>query len=306
MARYLNVAAACLCLAAAAGCPAGSQPARPSETGKDHFLWDVEGVPLICGRTVQGYCAGDFFAERSVAGLAEAAQTGHLARVSELVAGAANPNARGYQGATPLIYAMSGISLKGFRRLLELGADPNLQMDNGDSVMTLSVLRRDPEALKLALAFGGNPNLRRSFKRGPSWVSGYTPLLATVGHNRLEHARILIKAGADVNGRTADGSTVLMEAAILEQYEMMYLLLEAGADPRARNSTGVAASYYLIDRAMIGASTETLKRLQRCMDFMARNGVDFEKEKARYAEVHRGASAAPGSRSLAPSQKPQK
>ena len=119
----------------------------PSETGKDHFLWDVEGVPLICGRTVQGYFAGDFFAERSVAGLAEAAQTGHLARVSELVAGAANPNARGYQSATPLIYAMSGISLKGFRRLLELGADPNLQMDNGDSVMTLSVLRRDPEAL---------------------------------------------------------------------------------------------------------------------------------------------------------------
>jgi ankyrin repeat protein len=263
---------------------------------------------LIRGRAVQGYCAGDFFAERKVAELAEAAQTGNLARVSELVARGVNPNARGFQGATPLIYAMSGVSLKGFGRLLELGADPNLQMDNGDSVMTLSVLRRDPEAIKLALAFGGNPNLRRSIKRGPSWVSGYTPLFVAVGHNRPEHARILIKAGADMNGRTFDGSTALIEAARLGSFEMMYVLLEAGADPRARNNKGDMASYYLLDSAsaMIGQSREKVKPWQRCMDFMARKGIDFEKERARYAEINRGVNAGGTSRNATASQEAQK
>ena len=44
-----------------------------------------------------------------------------------------------------------------------------------------------------------------------------------------------------------DGHTPLMEAAILGHYEMMYVLLEAGADPRARNNKGDMASYYLLD-----------------------------------------------------------
>jgi ankyrin repeat protein len=266
MARYLNVASVCLCLVAAAGCPASSQPAGPSsESAKNCFLSDVEGEPIIVGRTAQEYRAGDFFAERNAVELAEAAQMGRLACVSELVAGGANPNARGYHGITPLIYAMSGISLKGFRRLLELGADPNLQMENGDSVMTLSAERRDPEALKLALAFGGNPNLRRSFKPVHYLDFSPTPLFVTLHYNRLENARILIKAGADVNGRTFDGGTALMEAAIQDRYDMMYVLLEAGADPRARNNNGVTASYHLIDCNLSNQSAETVKWRQRCM-----------------------------------------
>jgi len=260
---------------------------------------------LIVLRIVQGYDAGDFFAKRNVVELAEAAQTGRLTRVSELVGRGVNPNARGYQGITPLIYAMSGITLNGFRRLLELGADPNLQMENGDSVMTLTAACRDPEALKLAIAFRGNPNLRIPFKLAfhDFWP---TPLFVTVVQNRLENARILIKAGADMNARSFDGKTALMEAASQGRYEMMYVLLEAGADPRARNNKGDMASYDLLDRVPPAPSSDTAKWRQRCMEFMARNGIDFEKERARYAEIHRGVNAGRNSRNVTASQKAQK
>ena len=55
---------------------------------------------------------------------------------------------------------------------------------------------------------------------------------------RTEAASLLIDAGAEVNPRSADGSTPLHTAAFFGRAETAELLLEAGADTAARNHYG--------------------------------------------------------------------
>jgi hypothetical protein len=65
--------------------------------------------------------------------------------------------------------------------------------------------------------------------------------------DRTEIARLLIRAGADVNRRLGDGSaaghgqTALHFAAGSRNPELVKLLLESGADPTIKESSGLTA-----------------------------------------------------------------
>lgn len=50
-------------------------------------------------------------------------------------------------------------SYRGFVRLLDLGADPNVVFDDNNSIMQTIVLMRDDRFLAAALEHGGDPNL---------------------------------------------------------------------------------------------------------------------------------------------------
>ena len=107
--------------------------------------------------------ASDYFADKGVATLAQAARDGDIARIDELAATGIDVNAKSAVGLnafvlTPAIFCVKG-SPEGFRRLLELGADPNLQCDIGLSPISLAAGSLESEPLRLALRFGGDPNL---------------------------------------------------------------------------------------------------------------------------------------------------
>jgi uncharacterized protein len=61
-----------------------------------------------------------------------------------------------------------------------------------------------------------------------------------------DHARVqkLLRAGADVNTRDADGTTALMHCAIESDVTMMKLLVDSGADVNAKNTQGSTALMY--------------------------------------------------------------
>jgi ankyrin repeat protein len=54
----------------------------------------------------------------------------------------------------------------------------------------------------------------------------------------VDCARRLVEAGADIHWRSKDGMTPLMVAAAFRNLPVLELLLEAGADPSARNAAG--------------------------------------------------------------------
>ena len=283
MAHHRRTAAICLCLAALAACPACGQATGPGHAERVYFLMDVDGTSANYGRRHPDpqYHAAQFFADRKVAELAEAARDGDLARVDKLVAEGVKLNTKGYEGFTPLIYAMSGATLKGFRRLLERGADPNQQTERGNSAIYYAAFRQDPEALKLSLAFGGNANLRSHPKPGPkldpNGISieyddfSPTPIFAAILGRRPENVRILIKAGADINARDTGGGTPLVAADRTCCYDVMYVLLEAGADFRAKDKLGHTVLYYMRHYPLHGPNKELAKAREPCLEFMRKH-----------------------------------
>jgi ankyrin repeat protein len=65
-----------------------------------------------------------------------------------------------------------------------------------------------------------------------------TPIHAAVSAGRLEAARVLLDAGADVNAAEHGGYTALHLAAGNGDEALIRLLLERGADPTARLDSG--------------------------------------------------------------------
>ncbi len=239
------------------------------------------------------YHATDFFADTKVAELAEAARDGRLDRVDAMAAEGVKVNARGPKGLTPLIYSMSGKTLSGFERLLERGADPNLDMEDGESAVSIAAQRSRSEALKIVLARGGNPKLR--IRLGPprpeAW---YTPIHAAVWMYQSENVSMLIKAGGrrqreglrriDAAGDRGDGGGVRCG-----------LRADRGGGQRPRNAprrqgSGPQRRGHHFDPGHspahdVGEQQRPVRRrreeeLRRCVELLRKKGVDFTKSNA--------------------------
>ena len=63
-------------------------------------------------------------------------------------------------------------------------------------------------------------------------------LLGAARLGRTEDVKRMLDAGEDVNARTVDGYTALIEAAFRNRLDMVTLLLARGADVNARSGGG--------------------------------------------------------------------
>ena len=70
---------------------------------------------------------------------------------------------------------------------------------------------------------------------------GSTPLISASVFGKIEVAKALIEAGADVNLINNEGSTALHSAAFLCRLEIVEMLLANGADVSVRNNYGSTA-----------------------------------------------------------------
>jgi ankyrin repeat protein len=163
-------------------------------------------------------------------------------------------------------------ALQVIRMLLERGANPNLQLklrppyrnvifdrNSDNAVLTIgatALLRAskagdNPDAIKLLLEYGANPNLPN--------VDGITPLMtaASMGHGNggsrgrfnteedsLKALPLLLKAGADINAQAADGQTALHSAVQKGWIKVAKFLAENGAALDAKDSRGRTALDY--------------------------------------------------------------
>lgn len=175
----------------------------------------------------------DMFPDERVRALARAAGRGQTDKIDKLVKSGVDVNSRGTLGATPLFWAFKNV--KGFQRLLELGADPNAFYEDGGSVVSWAIQKENTDFLRLAIKYGADVDLVNPLPR-----SGHeTPLTEALILNFDESVEILLDAGADVSlAIETTGQTPFALAASQGKFKFLLTMLEKGADYTSRDHLG--------------------------------------------------------------------
>jgi ankyrin repeat protein len=214
-------------------------------------------------------CAETFAADASVLALAEAAGRGDAATVRKLATTDSKANAVGKHGITPLWWAAWANNYEGFAALLEIGASPNVQRAEGLPVMHLVIRTADDDTrfLEAALKHGGDPNLRDPH-------TGETPLFSAILFKHSRQIDLLLGSGADVKAQNPiDDMTLLMAAmSSSANYELVYRLLERGADPKVKTKTGLTLAG-LIELNAISSDNVKDPWRKKVIDLLRSKGV---------------------------------
>lgn len=214
------------------------------------------------------------FTDTRLRELAQAALDDNVKRVEQLVDEGVDLNARGTENVTPLFWAHRNPVT--FKRMLELGADPNVIF--GDSTVIHEVVQHDDVSLlQLALAHGGNPDLKAGSRQE-------APLFNAVKNDHGSAPgmiRALLDAGATVDITTGknptdplsiSGITPLILSMMLLRPEAAIELLDRGADPYHKHELGKSAIDALKRSARVLNSTGK-KKLQPVLDKLGSMGI---------------------------------
>ncbi|TKR30217.1 ankyrin repeat domain-containing protein [Luteimonas gilva] len=209
------------------------------------------------------------FHDSASAVLADAVKAGDAARIKELVAGGANPNAQGEKGLPMLQWAMLNQSRDGFDALLAAGADPARGNDDGVTAVHLAAMADTDYYLRKLLEKGASPDT-------PNTVTGVTPLMAALMAERADHADFLLKSGAKVAAADRQGNTALHLAAKINETGRVLQLLEAGADPNAKNAQGVTFQRYLFMTPETSLDLKSKREREQVREWLQAHNIAVE------------------------------
>jgi ankyrin repeat protein len=193
--------------------------------------------------------------------LAEACTNSDPVMIEKLLKAGADPNAMSSEGETALMTAARTGSVQTVKALLDHGADVNAKERwLGQTALMWAVAENHPAVVEMLIAHGADVNARstvREEKIKNKWFTanvvsappkgGLTPLLYAARQNSLEAAKMLVKAGADLNLADPDGTSALVMAIVNAHYDLPIYLIEHGADPNIADKIGRAALYAAVD-----------------------------------------------------------
>jgi hypothetical protein len=253
-----------------------------------HFsslVWTWLLVSASCSAAVESptgrWRPKDFFADADVVALVLAAEQGNVQEIDRLVKRGVDVNAKGKDGMTPLLWSLWAKNKQGFQRLLERGANPNIQIAGGQSVTSYSAgTPLDTYWLEMALKHGGNPNLVNASD------DNNTPIIDAIRSHKKKNLDLIIKAGADINHQDSTGNTPMMYAAMMNWFDSVYYLLEAGADYRLKDRYGYSLADEVVDSS-VDPKSDAGRYRRRIAAFLEKNGIDLEPIKKRVLDRDR-------------------
>lgn len=123
--------------------------------------------------------------------------------------------------------------LDDFRKLYDVVSEPNLQDDNGNSLLYWAVKRSRLLLVDFLLEQGADVTIANA--------KGNSPLIAAAYAGTPELCGRLLSRGADVNACSARGITPLMAAAVTDNLPVARFLIQQGADVGATDIFGSSA-----------------------------------------------------------------
>jgi ankyrin repeat protein len=219
----------------------------------------------------------------------DAARTGDLDKVRDLVTGGLAIDSQNKFASTPLLYAAgaghlevvswlldqgadinyrtprdfhtggrfcalhqatAGGHLKVVQHLLQRGAKIDLKDGFGDTALTHSVEKGHKVIVEELLASGANPNI--------SGQGGWCPILAAIYNKRIDIADLLERHGADVHLRRTDSDdTILMTACMNGDLVAVDWSLTRGVNVNFADKSGSTA----LIRAAMNGNSQIVRRL---------------------------------------------
>jgi ankyrin repeat protein len=154
-------------------------------------------------------------------------------------------------GSTSLAWAVYNDDLVAMDLLIKAGANPDLANEYGVTPLSLACSNRNPAAVERLLDAGANPN-------ATLWT-GETVLMTCSRAGSLNSIKALLAKGAKVNAKEGRrGQTALMWAISQGYPEIAHLLVNAGADVRAKSQmlADVSPKTYLTHDGLVQVSSE--------------------------------------------------
>ncbi len=217
---------------------------------------------------VRAVDARDVFPEQRMAELAEAIAKGDNAQIRNLAAGV-DLSTTGDKNVTLLQWALLNKRLDSMKTLLDAGADPLQPGMDGDTVVHMAAMANDGAYLSELLARKVNPNVANA-------LSGAGPLRSALMGERDEQFRALLAAGADPGMADRMGNAPLHVAGQINKPARALELLNAGADPMARNAQGATFQRYLFMTRAALLNAETRQHREAVEAWLVSRGVALE------------------------------
>ncbi|MEO8100518.1 MAG: ankyrin repeat domain-containing protein [Acidobacteriota bacterium] len=201
-----------------------------------------------------------------------AAVNGSAPMLERLLAAGADPNALlTKSGDTALMMASRTGKVDAVKVLLDRGAKVNTQETwGGTTALMWAVSEKHAEATKLLIERGADVKTRSYYVPSASgrgfegttpvpnkpntqdfeeFASGWlTPLMLAARENDLESARLLVKAGADINAQSGDGKDALSLAFFDGSYDVAEFLIDSRANVNQKDAQRFTALFWAVDR----------------------------------------------------------
>jgi ankyrin repeat protein len=204
----------------------------------------------LAGLVIGGFLVGSGIAAAEDLRLLDAVKRQDKATVRTLVRQHVDVNTVQPDGATALHWAVHWEDLETTDLLIRAGAGVNTANDLGVTPLTMAAASGNAAIIERLLAAGADAK--------GALLSGETALMLAVRSGSLVGAKALIAGGANVNAAEhTRGQTALMWAVANRHPEITAILLEHGADVRARSQTRKAVYNVGGNRSAGNASPDT-------------------------------------------------
>ncbi|MGL6536421.1 ankyrin repeat domain-containing protein [Aeromonas hydrophila] len=223
----------------------------------------------------------DEFFPAPVVKVLEAIQRGDETTARRLIEQGVDLNIRDTEppGATPLLWLINTKDEKAIQLALKLGADPNFKFGTGGNCVAMVAGSQYPNLLRMMLDAGGDPNSLSGTKE--------PAIFNAVGEARWADIKLLVERGADLNLIDGPGRNSALYGAFINQYEVVYWLLQHGADFRIRAAVGADLAYIVEDSlSLMDKSSPQYPWALKVKQFLVDKGIKFPPQTP--AEVREG------------------
>jgi uncharacterized protein len=184
---------------------------------------------------------------------------GSAPMITRLLDAGADANSATTEGETALMTVARSGNVDAAKVLLAHGADVNAKEQwRQQTPLMWAVAESHPEMARELIAHGADVNARqvewhweRQVTKEPreKWMplGGLTPLHFAARQGCVDCARVLLKAGAEINAQDPNEMTPMVMALINGHYDFAVFLLDQGADPNIADETGRTPLYAAVD-----------------------------------------------------------